>query len=147
MHQLQLKRSLWIMAPKRQASSLEFWQLSAVRLLLCAVLVLVSMVIGTTIGYEFRGQEIEEVRYESSKLSEALESVGQLNEEEYEAHREATATALLLTDAYLAGGLDKAGEIMNAVEESAVLASEKRDAINEILLKFGFAPEATTIEN
>jgi hypothetical protein len=105
------------------------------------------MVIGTIIGYDFRGQDLDEVEQENARLTETLESVGQLNEEEWQAHREATATALLLADAYFVGGIEKATEILEAVERSSNSASAKRDAINELLLRFGFSPDSEVTEN
>lgn len=103
------------------------------------VLLLLAVLITINQSRKLRADDVKLQNYHQS-----LATISKLHQEEWSAHTEAMAHALLLLDAYEAGGMDKAQEIYNGAIDASNKATAKKDAIKSELMKYGIAPAATS---
>lgn len=103
-------------------------------------LALACLVAGAAVGYLSGVAEVEAETEANTRVLESLQSVSQLHEEEKQAYEQAIANALLMTDAFMAGGMEKAAEVYRDAETFSNVAAAKGAALTEILTKLGAPP-------
>lgn len=89
------------------------------------------------IGYQFR--ELTARDHKTLEVQQSLQLISDTHKEEWEAHNLALANAMLILDAYQAGGLDKAAEVYDESIKGVDVAEVKKDRIKAELEKFGIS--------
>lgn len=102
------------------------------------MVIFVCLMVGTYIGLSSNEPDLTASEARTEELSKALGEIATLSQQQWQTQTEATATALLMTDAFVSGGMEKATELFDETMAKASEAEELQAAITAILSKHGF---------
>lgn len=126
------------MLAKQKREVDETWLRPVAKLIGISVVILVCLIVGTFIGLSANEPDLATPEAHETELSKALGEIASLSEQQWQTQNEAMATALLMTDAFISGGMEKATEIFDATMAKASEAEELQAAITATLSKHGF---------
>lgn len=126
------------MRTKKKQTTEPSWLRPVARLLGISVVIFVCLMVGTYIGLSSNEPDLTASEARTEELSKALGEIATLSQQQWQTQTEATATALLMTDAFVSGGMEKATELFDETMAKASEAEELQAAITAILSKHGF---------
>jgi len=130
------------MRTKRKQTTEPSWLRPVAKLIGTSVVIFACLMIGTFIGLNSTEPDLTASESRADELSKALGEIASLSGQQWHTQTEATATALLMTDAFVSGGIEKATEMFDETMAKASEAEEIQAAITSILSKHGFPIEA-----
>lgn len=142
MHDQNGRRSFKPMKTKKKQATEPSWLRPVAKLIGTSVVIFACLMIGTFIGLNSAEPDLTVSESRADELSKALGEIARLSGQQWHTQTEATATALLMTDAFVSGGIEKATEMFEETMAKASEAEELQAAITAILSKHGFPIEA-----
>ena len=88
--------------------------------------------------------ERDAAQREMTSYKQSLQTINSANAQEWDDHTQAMAAALLLTDAYLTGGMKKSNEVFADVTKYIDEATKQKDLVKDELKKYGIEPPPET---
>lgn len=130
------------MRTKKKQTAGSSWLRPVAKLIGTSVVIFVCLMVGTFIGLSSNEPDLTASEARADELSKALGEIATLSGQQWLTQAEATATALLMTDAFVSGGIEKTTEMFDETMAKASEAEELQAAITAILSKHGFPVES-----